>query len=141
MNEEARRNVDLLVEQFWKRGYMTLSRRFGKYLPEPPKVGNFDVDIVAKYKNEYAIGITLNSSDFNNDKLIDKLNYLATRHTKYTSKRVLLFVGVPVQYYKNAKVILEQLKPEAKSNIKLFQVVERNTGKSNRRKRNRVLFS
>ena len=50
MNEDARRNIDRLVEQFWKRGYLTLSRRYGTYLPEPAKVGTFEVDIVARYK-------------------------------------------------------------------------------------------
>ena len=56
MNENARKNVDQLVEQFWKRGYFTVSRKFGTYLPEPSKVGNFDVDIIARYKKDYAIG-------------------------------------------------------------------------------------
>ena len=58
-----RRTIDLLVEQFWKRGYLTVSRRFGTYLPEPSKIGKFDVDIIAKYKNNYAIGITLSNED------------------------------------------------------------------------------
>ena len=42
MTELSRRkNVDLLVEQFWRKGYLTLSRKFGTYLPEPTSVGGF----------------------------------------------------------------------------------------------------
>jgi hypothetical protein len=124
MNEEARKNIDRLVEQFWKRGYLTLSRRYGTYLPEPAKVGTFEVDIVARYKKDYAIGITLNKQDFQNINLIDKLTYLATRHTKYTNKRVKLFIGVPVNYFKQAKMLIEQLQPDIQKNIKLFQIVD-----------------
>ena len=58
MNEDLIKNIELLQDQFWKRGYMTISRRFGTYLPEPAKVGMFNVDIIAKYKDDYAIGIT-----------------------------------------------------------------------------------
>lgn len=122
---DKRKSVDLLVEQFWKQGYLTLSRRFGTYLPEPSKVGKFDVDIVARHKKSYAIGITLNDEDFRNPRLIEKLNYLASRHTKFSQKRVLLFVGVPEQRYKTAKDLIDMIEPEAKRNIKLFPIVDR----------------
>lgn len=45
-----RRTIDLLVEQFWKQGYLTISRKYGTYLPEPNKVGGFDVDIIGRQK-------------------------------------------------------------------------------------------
>ncbi|GBD86540.1 hypothetical protein BMS3Abin03_00460 [bacterium BMS3Abin03] len=104
---------------------MTVFRKYGTYLPEPSRVGGFEVDIIARYKNDYAIGVTLNENDFNSGNLIDKLNYLATRHTKYTNKKVMLFLGVPAAYYKQAKLILEQLQPDARKNIKLFQIIDR----------------
>src|SRR4030042_2361353 len=125
MNLAKRKNIDLLVEQFWKHGYMTISRRFGTYLPEPEKVGEFDVDIVARYKEDYAIGVSLSEEDFSNPKLLEKINYLATRQTKFTNKKVFLFLGVPEAYYQNAKALLELLNPETKKNIKLFRLVER----------------
>jgi len=142
MNIDARKNVDLLIEQFWKRGYLTVFRKYGTYLPEPARVGEFEVDIIARYKNDYAIGVTLNENDFNNGKLIDKLNYLATRHTKYTNRSVLLFLGVPSVYYKQAKIILEKLQPDARKNIKLFQIIDRHLriNKNDMRNKN-VLFS
>lgn len=137
-----RRTVDLLVEQFWKHGYLTVSRKFGTYLPEPAKVGSFDVDIVAKQKNNYAIGITITSDDLLDGSIIDKLNFLASRQTKYTNKRVLLFIGAPVNIYKNVKVLLESLAPEIRKNIRLFQIEERKVQLSRRsRKTENVLFS
>ena len=125
MNENIRKNVDQLVEQFWKRGYLTVRRKFGTYLPEPSKVGNFDVDIIARYKKDYAIGITLVEQDLQNINLGKKLTYLASRHTKYSNKKVRLFVGVPVICFKQAKILIERLDPDVQNNIKLFQIVDK----------------
>jgi hypothetical protein len=142
MNTIKRKNIDLLVEKFWKQGYLTVSRRFGTYLPEPSKVGNFEVDIIARQKKNYAIGITLTEEDLNNSGLIEKLTFLATRQTKYTNKRVLLFVGVPLDYYKNAKALVDLIDPEVRKNIRLFQIVERPIpARRNRRTKQKVLFS
>ncbi len=137
-----RRTVDLLVEQFWKHGYLTVSRKFGTYLPEPSKVGSFDVDIVAKQKNNYAIGITLNEDDLKDDSIIKRLNFLASRQTRYTNKRVLLFIGVPLNIYKNVKVLLESISPDIRKNIRLFQIEERKVQLYRRsKKKENVLFS
>ncbi len=142
MNTIKRRNIDLLIEEFWKHGYLTVSRKFGTYLPEPSKVGTFEVDIVARQRKNYAIGITLNYSDLNDPSLIDKLNYLASRQTKYSNKRVALFIGVPKDLFKNAKALIDTLNPEIKNNIKLFEIIDRSIIQSNRAKRKeKVLFS
>ena len=142
MNEDPRKNIDLLLVHFWKRGYMTVSRRYGTYLPEPAKVGMFDVDIVARYKDDYAIGVNLNQTDFIDENLIPKLNYLATRRTKFTNRKVKLFVGVSNKYFKHAKLLLEQLEPEVQKNIKLFQIVDKILPAARRRgKDSHVLFS
>ncbi len=125
LNMMKRDTVDLLVEQFWKQGYMTISRKYGTYLPEPSKVGNFEVDIIAKQKKNYAIGITITGDDLNDPGIVEKINYLATRQTKYTNKKVMLFMGAEVQYYKNAKALVDALDPETRKNIRLFQILER----------------
>ena len=125
MLEDKRKSVDLLVEQFWKQGYLTLSRRFGTYLPEPSKVGNFDVDIIARHKKNYAIGITLTEEDFKNPLLIERIKYLATRQTSFSNKRVLLFVGIPEERFKTGKALIETIQADARKNIKLFPIVER----------------
>ena len=142
MNENERKNIDQLVEQFWKRGYFTVSRKFGTYLPEPSKVGRFDVDIIARYKKDYAIGITLAEQDLQKLNLSKKLTYLATRHTKYSNKEVRLFVGVPVSSFKQAKILIEQLDPDVQKNIKLFQIVDKTLPSVRKSKRvPNVLFS
>lgn len=137
-----RRTIDLLVEQFWKRGYLTVSRKFGTYLPEPSKIGKFDVDIIAKYKNNYAIGVTLTNEDLDDVLLVDRLNFLATRQTKYTNKKVLLFIGVPSALFGNAKIIVEKLELEARKNIRLFPISERPAvQRRSSREKASVLFS
>jgi len=142
MNENLRKNVDRLVEQFWKKGYLTVSRKFGTYLPEPSKVGAFDVDIIARYKKDYAIGLTLTEQDFQNIKLSKKLSYLATRHTKYSNKKVKLFVGIQSICFKQAKILIERLGPDVQKNIKLFQIVDERLPSVRKSKRvPNVLFS
>ncbi|HSR17898.1 MAG TPA: hypothetical protein VLM39_07370 [Ignavibacteriaceae bacterium] len=120
-----RKSVDLLVEQFWKNGYLTVRRKFGTYLPEPAKVGNFDVDIIARYKDSYAIGLTLTKNDMNNAKIKEKIIFLATRQTRFTNKQVKLFIGADETIYKNAKALIEILDNDVKKNIRLFQIIDR----------------
>ena len=122
-----RKTIDLLIEQFWKQGYLTISRRFGTYLPEPAKVGNFVVDIIAKHKKNYAIGITLTGDDFKDSQILEKIIYLATRQTKFSGKMVLLYIGVYTMCYKNAKVLVESIEPGIRKNIRLVQISERSS--------------
>lgn len=134
MNTDRRRDVDLLIEEFWKKGYLTLSRKFGTYLPEPSAIGGFDVDVVAKQKDSFAIGISLLEDDFRDyDKIKNKLTYLAQRQVKGSNKKVTLFVGVSLPNFKFAKQIIEELDPEIKKNIKLVQIVEKPTIISSRK--------
>ena len=99
-----RKNVDLLVEQFWRKGYLTLSRKFGTYLPEPTLVGGFEVDVVARQKNKYAIGLTITDDDLNNQALLsNKIQHLATRHTRNGNVPVVLFIGVKEGNFKEVK--------------------------------------
>ena len=142
MTEDKRNNVDLLIEEFWRRGYLTLSRRFGTYLPEPGKVGPFEVDIIARYKKDYAIGINLSKQDFNGSNLTAKLLYLATRHTKFSNKKVRLFIGAPSDCLRQLKIIIGGFDPEIRKNIKLFPIVDKSLPTVKRYKKNtNVLFS
>ncbi len=115
-NEER---VDALIKYFWKSGYLTISRRFGTYLPEPKPVGKYNVDAIGKYKKKFVIGITLTPKELDDPKLFSKLDYLATRHTKYAHKKVTLFVGVPQNYLNKAKMIVSNFPEEVQKNIKL----------------------
>lgn len=111
--------VDELIKHFWKNGYLTVKRKYGTYLPAPEQIGNYEVDAVGKCVHKYAIGITLSETDLSNEKLLEKLIYLATRHTKYTRQEVLLMIGVPKNLLKKASEIIKQLNPEIQKNIKL----------------------
>lgn len=143
MNIERRKDVDLLVEEFWKKGYLTVFRKYGTYLPEPSSIGGFDVDVIAKQKDNYAIGITLTDQDFKDPAFIrNKLSYLAQRQTKGSNKKVMLFVGVSALSFKYAKALIDQLDPDTKKNIRLFQITEKqdlNVRKDSRT--SKVLFS
>lgn len=143
MNYDRRKDVDALIEQFWKRGYLTVSRKYGTYLPEPDKVGIYDVDVVARFKDSYAIGIVLSDEDFFDlNKTQNKIIYLSTRQTKYNGKKVALFIGVSLKNFKIAKGIIENLPEEIRKNIRLIQIIDRqNIETSLRRRNNDTIFS
>jgi hypothetical protein len=143
MNTERRRDVDLLIEEFWKKGYLTLFRKFGTYLPEPSNIGGFEVDVIAKQKDNLAIGITLSDQDFKDPSFIkNKLSYLAQRQTRGSNKKVQLFVGVSLLNFKYAKTLFDELDPDTKKNIKLFQITDKPEIINPKEKRSdRILFS
>ncbi len=123
MKESIRqRKVDDLVDHFWKNGYLTLSRKFGTYLPDPKNIGKYEVDAIGKLKKKYAIGVILSEEELNDPEIFSKLEYLATRHTKYTHKRVTLFVGVPKLLSNKIKLCISSLSEEAKKNIKIVPI-------------------
>lgn len=124
MNTIKRKNIDYLIEQFWKNGYLTVSRKFGTYLPEPEKIGGFEVDIIARQGKDYALGITISEEDFKDPRLLDRISYLATRKTRFTQKQVLLYIGVPEENLLLAKGLIDSLSNEIKTNIKLFNLVD-----------------
>jgi hypothetical protein len=118
----SQRKVDDLVNHFWKNGYLTLSRKFGTYLPKPSNVGEYEVDAIGKLKKKYAIGVTLSEEELNDPKVYRKLEFLATRQTKYSNKRVTLFVGVPKSLFNKVKLCLINLSSEAQKNIKIVPI-------------------
>jgi len=142
MIELKRKTVDRLVDQFWKQGYLTVSRKFGTYLPEPGKIGNFEVDIIAKQRNNYAIGLILSEDDFKNSNLIEKLTFLSTRQTRYTNKKVYLFVGVRAEFFNRAKAMIKLLSPEARKSVRLFQIEDKDSFQKNAvEEKQKILFS
>jgi hypothetical protein len=132
---DKRKYVDTLVKNFWKLGYMTVKRKYGTYLPEPGKVGEFDIDIVARQEKDYAIGITLSSEELSNPKLLEKITYLATRHTKFSKRKVQLFLGIPSKHLKKVKQLVDLLEDEVKKNIRLISITEINIPSIRRKKK------
>jgi len=115
-------SVDALIEHFWQNGYLTLSRKYGTYLPAPKKVGGYEVDAVAKYKQKIAIGISLTEEELNDPMIISKLSFLASKNSESSSRRVTLFVGVPAESLSKAKIIVSGLDEEIKKNIKVVPI-------------------
>lgn len=122
---DRRKEIDLLIEQLWKRGYLTLSRKYGTYLPEPSSIGGFEVDIIARLRNSYAIGITLNRDDLKDPSTLNKLKYLATRKNRNSSKKVSLFIGVQKQDFSIARKMISRIEEDVRKNIRLSVIEER----------------
>ncbi|MEW6506589.1 MAG: hypothetical protein AB1432_02460 [Bacteroidota bacterium] len=126
IKKEKREKVDSLIEQLWKHGYLTLSRKYGKYLPSPAPVGNYDVDAIAKYKKKIAIGITVTEEELNDPNLVTKLIYLTHSKPKHSANKVTLFVGVPYDSIIKANLLLSSLDDETRSRIKLITLQDAN---------------
>jgi len=124
MNISDKKAIDLLVNEFWRLGYFTLSRRLGTYLPEPENVGNFQVDVIGRNKEKYAIGITLTKVDIFNSNLLEKINYLASRKIRSSGKSITLFIGVADIYFKRVKELLINIDEKVRRNIKLVCIRE-----------------
>jgi len=141
-NISERRAIDLLVNEFWRLGFFTLSRRFGTYLPEPENIGKFSVDVVGRLREKYAVGITLKREDIFSSDLIEKINFLASRRTKFSDKAITLFIGVPDIYFQQVKEILLNVDEKIKKNIKLIRIIESDIDtKKEKRKNQQVIFS
>jgi len=125
MNIPERKAIDLLVNEFWRLGYFTLSRKLGTYLPEPSNIGRFSVDVIGRQREKYAIGITLTKEDIFNPDLMEKIIYLASRKSKASDKPILLLIGVPEDYFQQVKEILSHIDDNLRKNIKLKRIIER----------------
>ena len=142
MEVSERKAIDYLVSEFWRLGFFTVSRRLGTYLPEPENIGRFKVDAIGRLREKYAIGITLSKEDIFSSNLIEKINYLASRKTKFSDKPILLIIGVPETYFKQVKEILLNVDEQFRKNIKLLRIFTEEI--EDRRKKkisNRAIFS
>ncbi|MCU7494694.1 MAG: hypothetical protein HF314_13620 [Ignavibacteria bacterium] len=118
-NNSNRESIDQLIKHFWQNGYLTVSRKYGTYLPAPDPVGTYSIDAVGRYDRKYALGIVLSTQDLDDSSIFSKLNYLATRQTRFSNNKVMLFVGVDPLNLSKARLTVESLSEEAKKNIKL----------------------
>lgn len=125
MNTETlKRSIDLLLNEFYKKGYITVSRRLGKYLPDPAPIGGYTLDILAKRGKDFAIGIVLDSIELRNPSVKDKINILASRRTKFSNRAVPLFIGVEPDYFSFASELIAALDTSVRGNIELFSLEE-----------------
>ena len=126
MNISEKKAIDLLVNEFWRLGFFTVSRRLGTYLPEPENVGKFRVDVIGRQKEKYAIGITLGKDDIYKSDLLEKIDYLASRKLRSSGKSITLFIGVNDIYFKRVKELLLNIDEKIRRNIKLVRIEENN---------------
>jgi hypothetical protein len=117
-------NVDTIIQSFWKYGYMTLSRRFGTYLPEPTKIGNYDVDAIGRQNKQFVIGITLSDDELNHPEIYQKIEFLASRQNKYSKRKVKLFIAVSRKSLNKARMIISELGKDIIKNIKIIPIDE-----------------
>lgn len=115
-------SVDTIIQSFWKNGYLTLSRRYGTYLPAPPQVGQYEIDAVGKQRNKFALGLVLSKEDLNDQTIYKKIEFLASRQSKYSNKKVTLFIGIPKGSENKAKLIIRNLSLDLQKNIKLVAI-------------------
>lgn len=120
MNKKEK--IDLLVRYFWEDGYTIIKRKFGTYLSEPPKIGNYEIDILARRRKEYAMGICIEQTDLNDEHLLEKIRFLATRKTNFSKNPVVLFIGITNEIYGNVRELIYSLNSEARKNIRLFSL-------------------
>jgi hypothetical protein len=119
ITKNKRERVDFLIDHLWQHGYLTLSRKFGKYLPAPPLMGDYEVDAVAKYKKKIAIGITFSNDELNDPKFLNKLNFLANYNARFPQNRITLFIGVPYNSVVKASLLISSLPEETQNHIKI----------------------
>ncbi|MCZ7601675.1 MAG: hypothetical protein M5R37_02350 [Melioribacteraceae bacterium] len=117
---KTQNRVDQLIHHFWKNGFLTLSRRYGKFLPEPKPIGQYQVDAVGKYKKKMVLGVILREEELNDPKIISKLDYLASQHVRSSTRRVTLFLGVSEIHLNKARMIVKSLPESSQKNIKLI---------------------
>lgn len=111
--------IDELIKNFWENGYLTVSRKYGKYLPDPPLIGKYNVAAIGRSNKKYAIGIVIGREDLINGSIETKIKFLASRKTKYTHLQVKLFVGVEKENLDAVKKIVSNLDADLKKRIKL----------------------
>jgi len=126
MDTSERKAVDLLVNEFWRLGFFTVSRRFGTYLPEPDNIGKFHVDVVGRQKEKYAVGIILTKEEIFKSDLLEKISYLASRKSRASQKPITLFIGVTEYYFRSVKELLINIDEKIRKNIKLVRIEENN---------------
>ena len=126
MNISEKKAIDLLVNEFWRLGFFTLSSRLGTYLPEPENIGKFQVDVIGRQKEKYAIGIMLSKEDIYKSDLLEKINYLASRRSRSSGKSITLFIGLDDIYFKRVKELLLNIDEKIRRNIKLVRIEENN---------------
>ncbi|KAF0151289.1 MAG: hypothetical protein FD143_2094 [Ignavibacteria bacterium] len=114
-----RERVDLLIDHLWQQGYITLSRKYGKYLPAPPTISGYEVDSISKYKKKLAVGITISEEELNDLQFLTKLEAILNYQMRNPVNRVTLFLGVPNNSVIKATMLISSMRTEVQKHIKI----------------------
>ena len=112
--------IDLLVTQFWADGYKIIHRKFGNYLTDPPLVGNYTIDILARKGNKFAIGLILQENDLRSSDLARMLAFLGSRKSKFANSDALLYIGVEPHLYVKLAAVMHKMDADMTKNIRSF---------------------
>lgn len=113
--------INELVRFFWKFGYEPIQIKGSKYLKAPERIGNYEIDILAKKDKYFAIGIVIKNSEIENqNELIQKITYLASLKNKFDKKDIYLFLGCQKENYETIKKLLNFVPRNFHHKIKLF---------------------
>ena len=118
-SNKKRERVDHLIDHLWSNGYLTLSRKYGKYLPAPTPVGDYEVDAIAKYKKKVAIGLALSDEELDDPGLISKIHVITHDKSRFSNNRITLYLGVPNKSLIKAHMLVATFDEETRRNIKI----------------------
>lgn len=112
--------TDKLYFKLRSSGYSTLGRRYGTYIPDPPDIGEFQIDILAKQKKEFAIGIVIDDlSGMDMEFIRKKIKFLAERKSTYSGNPVKLFIALARKNFFLIKHLVETDLAPISENIEL----------------------
>lgn len=111
--------IDEMVWYLMTKGFGITQRKFGKYLSEPPKIGGYEVDLVARRSREYALGLVITNDDEFDVEFLKKLEILSDRKTKYTNRTVPLYLSIPAERLNELRRALLRIGEEHRKNIRL----------------------
>lgn len=120
-----RERVDLLIDHLWQQGYLTLSRKFGKYLPAPPTISGYEVDSISKYKKKLAIGMTISEDELNDVLFLTRLEAILKYQQQNPMNRITLFLGVPYNSVVKATMLISTLPQETHKHIKIVSLADK----------------
>lgn len=123
INFDKRDITDKQYFKFRASGYSTIGRRFGTYLPDPPDIGEFQIDILAKQKKEFAIGIVLDDlAGVDVNFIKQKIRFLAERKSTYSGNPVKLYIALTRKNYFFIKHLIDSDLSDISLNIELYLV-------------------
>ncbi len=114
--------VDRLIAHFWQDGFLTLSRKFGTYLPPPEPIAGIEVDAIGKFKNKYVLAFLISQNDLEPPNLITKISRLTYLITRNSKRQAYFYIGASRDSIIKINDLLKSLNDHDKQFIKIIKV-------------------